>query len=208
MARQNTRALWAEKLKSAPATPAKKKAVKAGGSAGFAGVKTAAQFSGVILGIDPSLRGTGLAVIEVRAGCKPKYLRSLTVKNKDAVSFADCIKNIFIEVSKIVRQFDIDCVAIEQSIYVQNNRVAVTLGAARGAAIAAVSMLDKEIFEYAPLRIKQAVVGFGRASKEQVSRTMSALVEGAPERFPYDEADAAAAALAHAYTRGRGSTYI
>ncbi len=161
------------------------------------------QFEGVILGIDPSLRGTGLAVLKIAKGARPLYLDSLTVKNPPDLSVAECIKNIFLRVDEFVRKYGVSVVAVEQSIYVQNNRVALVLGSARGAAIAAAAVAGAEIFEYAPLRIKQAVVGFGRASKEQVSRTMSSLVEGAPKPFPFDEADAAAAALAHAFTKGR-----
>ncbi len=161
------------------------------------------QFEGVILGVDPSLRGTGLAVLKIAKGSRPLYLNSMTVKNSPDLSVAECIKNIFLRVDEFVRRYKVGVVSIEQSIYVQNNRVALVLGSARGAAIAAAAVAGAEIFEYAPLRIKQAVVGFGRASKEQVSRTMSSLVDGAPKPFPFDEADAAAAALAHAFTKGR-----
>jgi crossover junction endodeoxyribonuclease RuvC len=72
------------------------------------------------------------------------------------------------------------------------------LGAARGAAIAAVAVAGLTVYEYPPLRIKQAVVGFGRASKEQVARTVKSLLE-LQSVLKFDEADAAAVALCHAY---------
>ncbi|MEK9983194.1 MAG: crossover junction endodeoxyribonuclease RuvC, partial [Opitutae bacterium] len=90
-------------------------------------------------------------------------------------------------------------VAIEDTIYVQNFQTAQAMGASRGAAIAAAAMRDIPVFEYAPLRIKQAVVGNGRASKEQVARTVRALLAN-HELLDYDEADATAAALCHAMT--------
>ena len=90
-------------------------------------------------------------------------------------------------------------VAIEQTIYVQNFQTAQILGAARGAAIAVASMRGLPVFEYAPLRIKQAVAGAGRASKEQVARTICSIT-GTDLIDRLDESDAAAVALCHAYT--------
>jgi crossover junction endodeoxyribonuclease RuvC len=82
---------------------------------------------------------------------------------------------------------------------VQNFRTAQILGAARGAAIAAAALHEREIFEYAPLRVKQAVVGRGQASKEQMARTVMALL-GHGKPLAHDEADAAGVAVCHAYT--------
>jgi crossover junction endodeoxyribonuclease RuvC len=95
-------------------------------------------------------------------------------------------------------------VALEQTIYVQNVRTAQILGAARGAAIAAAALLDLPVFEYPPLRVKQAVVGAGRAGKEQVARTVAMLL-GLGRMPSSDEADAAGVALCHAFTwKGSG----
>ncbi len=203
----SARNLWAKKLsaslESGKVFSKKNKTLSGKNISSESAVKSVSQFYGTILGIDPSLRGTGLAVIRLVKGGKPQYLKSKTVKNKQDLSFAECIRNIFLEVENILSEFEVDCVAIEQTIYVQNNKVAMSIGSARGAAIAAAACRNKEIFEYPPLRIKQAVVGYGRASKEQVSKTMQALLEGVSAPLSFDEADAAAAALAHAYTKGR-----
>jgi crossover junction endodeoxyribonuclease RuvC len=91
-------------------------------------------------------------------------------------------------------------VALEQTIYVQNVATAQILGAARGAAIAAAAVLDLPVFEYPPLRVKQAVVGAGRASKEQMGRTVKMLLAHSGSTLPPDEADAAGVALCHAFT--------
>ena len=90
-------------------------------------------------------------------------------------------------------------VALEQTIFVQNFQTAQILGAARGAAIAAAALHGHEVFEYAPLRVKQAVVGRGRASKEQMARTVMGLL-GHGRALAFDEADAAGVALCHAFT--------
>jgi crossover junction endodeoxyribonuclease RuvC len=88
---------------------------------------------------------------------------------------------------------------LEQTIYVQNFQTAQILGAARGAAISAAAMRNRPVFEYAPLRVKQAVVGAGRASKVQMARTVMALL-GHGRTLALDEADAAGVALCHAFT--------
>src|SRR5208282_5911511 len=100
----------------------------------------------------------------------------------------------FIESAPAIRH-----VALEQTIYVQNFRTAQILGAARGAAIAAAAIRGLPVFEYAPLRVKQAVTGSGRASKEQLARTLMAFL-GHAETLATDESDAAGVALCHAFT--------
>ena len=161
--------------------------------------KQGGSFEGQVLGIDPSLRGTGLSLIEFKRGKSPIMLRCQTVTMKPKVPQVDCLGEIFKSVTLFLDDFPVDHVALEQTIYVQNFQTAIILGAARGAAIAAVAIQDKPIFEYAPLRVKQAVVGVGRASKEQMAKTvMSHLGHG--RVLAFDEADAAGVALCHAFT--------
>ena len=111
----------------------------------------------------------------------------------------ECLARILAETTAMIARNKPSCVAIEQSVYVQNFRTALILGSSRGAAIAAAASQNLEVFEYPPLRIKQAVIGYGRASKEQVARSVAGIVAGAPI-LPSDEADAAGAAIAHIFT--------
>lgn len=157
------------------------------------------QMRGIVLGIDPSLRGTGLAVIEAMPDGSVRYICSTTVKNEPKLTFAQCLARILDETEKIIKATKPTCVAIEKSIYVQNFKTALILGSSRGAAIAAVAREGLEVFEYPPLRIKQAVIGYGRASKEQIVKSVASIVKGAPI-LPNDEADACGAALAHIFT--------
>ena len=90
-------------------------------------------------------------------------------------------------------------VALEQTIYVQNFQTAQILGAARGAAIAAAALRGLPVFEYPPTRVKQAVSGTGRASKEQLSRSIISIL-GLKVTSTLDESDAAGVALCHAFT--------
>jgi crossover junction endodeoxyribonuclease RuvC len=156
-------------------------------------------YRGRVLGIDPSLRGTGLALLEFEPGRTPLLLRCQTVRVGARATMAVCLGEIHRAVAEFVAEFDPAHVALEQTIYVQNFQTAQILGAARGAAIAAAALRRKEIFEYAPLRVKQAVVGQGRASKDQMARTVMALL-GHGRALAFDEADAAGVALCHAFT--------
>jgi crossover junction endodeoxyribonuclease RuvC len=156
-------------------------------------------FTGLVLGIDPSLRGTGLVVIEFAAGRQPVLLRCHTVHVAAKHSMATALGEIHRAVTAFLEGAEIRHVALEQTIFVQNFQTAQILGAARGAAIAAAALRDRPVFEYPPLRVKQAVVGAGRASKEQMARTVMALL-GHGRTLAPDEADAAGVALCHAFT--------
>jgi crossover junction endodeoxyribonuclease RuvC len=191
MARMSVRQLWAAKIagKLAP--------VAAPVAGDFALTRT--PFSGRVLGIDPSLRGTGLALIEFVAGRQPVLLRCLTVDVAARRPMPEALAEIHRAVTGFLNDFEPRHVALEQTIYVQNFQTAQVLGAARGAAIAAAALQEKPIFEYAPLRVKQAVVGAGRASKEQMARTVMGLL-GHGRTLALDESDAAGVALCHAFT--------
>lgn len=163
----------------------------------FAGTRSA--FSGCVLGIDPSLRGSGFAVIDFQAGTEPRLLFSRTLKLKPGVPFAECLGGIYKLCSDCCYEYPVMHVALEETIYVNNFKIAQIMGAARGAAIAAANVLGLPVFEYPPLRIKQAVVGFGRASKEQVAG-MTKQILHLDNALAFDESDASAAALCHAYS--------
>ena len=190
----SVREMWKAKLEGKP-LPARSSA----GVAGFVLARPA--FGGCVLGIAPSLRGTGLALIEFAPGRNPVLLHCRTVKVAVRRPMAEALGEIHRAVAEIlgVAGRPVRHVAIEGTIYVQNFQTAQILGAARGAAISAAALRDLPVFEYAPLRIKQAIVGAGRASKEQMARTVMAML-GHGRPLAFDEADAAGVALCHAFT--------
>ena len=197
----NVRQMWAAKLAGKPMPAAVAVPRAAASSAGLSlGVKARRPFTGMVLGIDPSLRGTGLALIEFAAGRQPVLLRCQTVKVHAKLPMAVALGEIHRAVAAMLDGTkDVRHVALEQTIFVQNFQTAQILGAARGAAISAAALRERPVFEYAPLRVKQAVVGAGRASKEQVARTVMALL-GHGRTLALDESDAAGVALCHAFT--------
>ena len=196
----NVRQMWAAKLAGRAMPSALPVPANAALTAQLSvEIKPRAPFSGRVLGIDPSLRGTGLALVEFTAGRAPLLLRCRTVHVAPKHSMPEALAEIHRAVSLFLEGADVRHVALEQTIYVQNFQTAQILGAARGAAIAAAALRARPVFEYPPLRVKQAVVGAGRASKEQLARTVMALLGHACTLAP-DEADAAGVALCHAFT--------
>lgn len=151
-----------------------------------------------ILGIDPGSRLTGLGVLDF-AGDRPTYVASGTVRTPEG-SFPDRLKRIFVSVGEIVEKYRPDIVAIESVFMARNAGSALKLGHARSAALCATFAFDVEVFEYAPREIKQAIVGNGSASKEQVQHMIVSLLQldGAPSS---DAADALAAAICHGHQR-------
>ena len=162
---------------------------------------TRTPYAGCVLGIDPSLRGTGLALIEFVPKRPPVLLRCQTVKVSASHPMPEALASIHRAVEAFIAESTVAVrhVALEQTIYVQNFQTAQILGAARGAAIAAAALRGLPVFEYPPLRVKQAVVGAGRASKEQMARTVMGML-GHGRALAHDEADAAGIALCHAFT--------
>jgi crossover junction endodeoxyribonuclease RuvC len=128
-----------------------------------------------------------------------RLLESTTLKLKAKLTQVECLGAIGNQMEDFIDQHKINHVAVEETIYVQNFQTAQILGAARGVVIGVAAMRGLPVFEYAPLRIKQAVVGAGRASKEQVARTVQSLT-GTDFGNRYDESDAAATALCHAFS--------
>lgn len=192
--------MWAAKLAGRPTPSAVSIPRTAATTAqASAGVAARTPFAGVVLGIDPSLRGTGLALIEFRPGRQPILLHCQTVRVPTKHPMSVALAEIHRAVETFMSRCDVRHVALEQTIYVQNFQTAQILGAARGAAIAAVALRERPVFEYPPLRVKQAVVGAGRASKEQVARMVMSLL-GHGRTLAPDEADAAGVALCHAFT--------
>lgn len=199
MARMNVRQMWAAKLAGKPmATPLRPETSSGTGTTPALSWHRP-PFAGLVLGIDPSLRGTGLALIEFVVGRQPVLLRCQTVRVLPKHPMPYALAEIHRAITAFLAGNNVRHVALEQTIYVQNFQTAQILGAARGAAIAAAALQDRPVFEYPPLRVKQAVVGAGRASKEQMARTVMALL-GHGRTLALDEADAAGVALCHAFT--------
>lgn len=189
MPKKSNRLLWAKKLAGKRLDP----------STNIEHLAKRGQYKGSVLGIDPSLRGTGMALLSFDGKGGILLHKSQTLRLKKCLTLHECLGHISQAVTDTLKFTEVTHVAIEETIYVQNFQTAQILGAARGAAIAAAAVQGLPIFEYPPLRIKQAIVGFGRASKEQMAKTVMQHL-GHTTPLPLDEADAAGVAICHSFT--------
>ncbi len=151
-----------------------------------------------ILGIDPGSRVTGFGIVEQDGQCT-SYVTSGCIRVSGA-TLPERLKCIFEGVNEVARRYSPDEVAIESVFVHRNAGSALKLGQARGAAICAVMLESLPVSEYAPTEIKQAIVGRGRAEKEQVQHMVKVLLNLAASPQA-DAADALAAALCHCHSR-------
>lgn len=150
-----------------------------------------------ILGIDPGLRITGFGVID-KAGQKLTYVASGCIKTNDKLTLPERIKTIIDGIAEVVAAHRPDQAVVEIIFVNVNPQSTLMLGQARGAAIAALVGAGLPVAEYTALQVKQAVVGHGKAAKEQVQHMVKRLLQLQGDPSP-DAADALACAIAHAH---------
>jgi crossover junction endodeoxyribonuclease RuvC len=149
-----------------------------------------------ILGIDPSLRSTGFGLIEA-AGNQFTPVTHGDMTNPPTLLPSRCLVRIGDTIAQLLQTQRPDAVAVEGLVYVQNTKIAFTLGQVRGVIIAAAAKHNVPVYEYAPRKVKQSVTGLGAAGKGQVAHMVKTML-GLPEPPPADAADALALALCHA----------
>ena len=155
----------------------------------------------VILGVDPSLRETGYGVIRW-ARPHPTALAHGTVKCPASWERSRCLVKIAETIREVVKRHQPTVCVVEGLFYAQNLRTALILGEARGAALAAAAETGLEVFEIAPRKVKQAIVGYGGAQKLAVAKMVQRMLNLREPPAP-DAADALALALAHAQGNSR-----
>ena len=150
----------------------------------------------IILGIDPSLRGTGYGVIKL-AKPFPETLAHGTISCPATWPHSRCLAKISQTLRDVLREYQPTVCAIEGLFFAQNLKTAIIMGEARGAAMAAIAEAGLDIYEIAPRKVKLAIVGYGAAQKLAVAKMVQRLLNLAKPPAP-DAADALALALAHA----------
>jgi crossover junction endodeoxyribonuclease RuvC len=156
-----------------------------------------------ILGIDPGLRVTGFGVIDALPGGRLVYVSSGVIRVPEG-DLASRLAVIFTQVQAVIAQTSPDASAIEKVFVNVNPASTLLLGQARGAALCALATSGLPVAEYTALQLKQAIVGYGRASKEQMQAMVTRLLAlpGEPSK---DAADALACAICHAHAQGQQS---
>lgn len=152
-----------------------------------------------VLGIDTSLRSTGLGIVEAR-GSVLTAVEYGRVHNPDRLPLSECLRRLDVAIRETIGRTRPEVAAIEDIFFAKNARTAMVLGEARGVVIAACAAGGLPVFEYPPRRVKQAIAGSGAAEKVQVRRMVMTLLSLADE--PQEDAgDALAIAICHLNTR-------
>ena len=152
----------------------------------------------IILGIDPGTRITGYGVIE-HSPHQSVPLDFGCIRPPPDLALEERYKIIFDGVEQLIEKFKPEAIAIESQFVMKNVQSALKLGMAKGMVLLAAARRKIPIFEYAPKKAKQAVVGKGQASKEQVQRMIQTLLRLPKLPEPEDAADALALAICCAH---------
>lgn len=154
-----------------------------------------------ILGIDPGYAIMGYAIVDINGNrfTSVGYGAIITDSN---MSMPDRLKRIYNSLMEIIAEFEPDEASIEELFFNTNAKTAILVGQARGVAVLACVNSGLKTFEYTPLQIKQALVGYGRAEKKQVQMMVKAILNLSEVPKPDDTADALAAAVCHGHSAG------
>jgi crossover junction endodeoxyribonuclease RuvC len=152
-----------------------------------------------IIGIDPGSETTGYGVIESRAG-RCAALTWGVLRTRGAATFSAGLRQIHAGLRQVLEAYPPDFAAIEDIFFAVNPRSALKLGQARGAILLGLELADVPVVSYTPLAVKKALVGYGRAEKEQVREMVRLLLGLRGVEIPLDASDALAVALCHAHT--------
>ena len=156
-----------------------------------------------ILGIDPGYGVTGFGLIEAQRG-QFHLLRCGAITTPAGMDFSARLEIIFEDMKQLLEVAKPDVVAIEELFFGQNVTTGIGVAQSRGVILLAIRQAGLEVFQYKPMQVKQAVVGYGNATKHQVQDMTKRLLGLSAMPKPDDAADAIAIALCH----GRSSTSL
>ncbi|MBW1766372.1 MAG: crossover junction endodeoxyribonuclease RuvC [Deltaproteobacteria bacterium] len=149
----------------------------------------------LVLGVDPGSRVSGYGLVE-KKNDQMTCIRAGTISLPGKIPFYERIYKIFHSMAGIITHYHPQELAIEDIFFAKNVKSALKLGHARGAVLIAAAQSGIKIFEYTPLEIKKSVVGYGRATKEQV-RSMVKIILKLKTQPALDASDALATAICH-----------
>jgi len=152
----------------------------------------------ITLGIDPGIATTGYGVIQSSDG-RSHRLDSGIISTSKTRDPEERLSTIYNQVSILIKKFQPEHCVIEQLFFNTNAKTALGVGQARGTILLAASHSNTKCFEYTPLQVKQAVVGYGRAEKSQVQFMVKQILK-LENKLKDDEADALAVAICHVHS--------
>ena len=153
----------------------------------------------IILGIDPGYGIVGWGVIE-KKGYQFRPIAFGAIKTPPKINIAERINMIYDEMNRIIETYHPDEIAVEELFFNTNITTGIMVAEARGVILLSAVRHQLKIAEYTPLQVKQAVVGYGRAEKQQVIAMVTSLLRLEKPPKPDDTADALAIAICHAHS--------
>ena len=157
-----------------------------------------------VLGVDPGSEATGYGVIESE-GQRYELIEYAAIRASSRLSPARRLLVISQKLEEVIERLRPDVCAVEETFYGVNVKSALKLGHVRGLVLVAAARAGLEVFEYSPLEIKSALVGYGRAEKQQVQEMVRRLLSLSALPEPLDASDALACAICHANTHSTRS---
>lgn len=151
----------------------------------------------VVLGIDPGTAITGYGVVMQDGRGDFALLACGVIRTEPDVAMPLRLKEIFLDVQSLIREFKPEEVAVEKLFFGRNVTTAISVGQARGAVLLAAALNQVEVAEYTPSEVKQAISGYGNAEKRQVQEMVQRLLRLEEPPQPDDAADGVAIALCH-----------
>ena len=152
-----------------------------------------------VMGVDPGSETTGYGVIE-SDGRRYALIEFAGIRPPSRLSFPERLLAISQKLEEVLERLTPQACAVEETFYAVNVKSALKLGHVRGVVLLAAARAGVEVFEYSPLEIKSALVGYGRAEKEQVQEMVRLLLKLKEAPKPLDASDALAVAICHANT--------
>ena len=150
-----------------------------------------------ILGIDPGLATVGFSIVDVEKS-KMKLVTCGVISTPAHTSLSSRLDRIFEDMNELISSFSPDVMSIEELFFNTNITTGIAVAHARGVILLSAYRAGVQVFEYTPLQVKQAVVGYGRAEKNQVIDMVRRILALPAAPKPVDAADAVALAICHA----------
>ena len=157
----------------------------------------------VILGVDPGLAIVGWGVVQYAAN-RFAPMAYGSVQTKAGTPVEDRLSQIYDRLSEIIEKYKPDAIAVEELFWNTNVTTGIVVAEARGVILLCARKYGVPIYEYTPMQVKQAVVGYGKAEKKQVISMVTLMLGLKEPPKPDDTADAIAIAICHAHTGASG----
>jgi len=153
----------------------------------------------VIMGIDPGFAITGYGIVKY-IGNRFSMIDYGVIQTKAGIIFSQRLVTLYLKLEELIKKYSPQAIVVEELFFNKNIKTAITASHGRGVALLAAARSDADVYEYTPLQIKQAVAGYGRASKSQVQQMVKVLLNLPEIPRPDDAADGLAAAICHAHS--------